>query len=461
MAKTGKNPEEKVAYLTTAPIPRLVKELSLPTMISMLVTSFYNMVDTFFVGQINTQSTAAVGIAFSAMALIQAVSFFFGHGSGNFISRKLGAKEYDEAKRMAATSFFSSLFAGIVIAIVGNICITPICTLLGSTETILPYTVSYLQVIFLGTPFIIGSFVLNNQMRFQGSASVSMIGITAGAVLNVVLDPIFIFGLQMGVAGAAWATTISQIFSFFLLWYLNKKQAGIGVSWKYITLKGYYFYNIFKGGIPSLCRQGIGSVSVAALSIAAGAYGGVHADAAIAAMGVVNRITAFANSALIGFGQGFQPICGTNYGAGKYTRVRQAFFFCLKLGMIVLAALALLGIIFAGPLLQLFRDDPQVIEIGKVALRAQCLTFVLNVWVILCTMMLQTVGMAFKASLVALFRQGLFFLPAIALLPIFLGLFGVQTAQTAADLLGFLVALPMGLKVLQTFRQDAPAAEEK
>ena len=409
--KRAQSPEEKVRHLTTAPIPQLVGELSLPTIISMLVTSFYNMADTFFVGRINTQSTAAVGVAFSAMAFIQAVSFFFGHGSGNYISRCLGAKCYEDAERMAATGFFSSLGIGVVIAVLGNVFIVPLSRML--------------------------------------------IGITAGAVLNVVLDPVLIFGFRMGVAGAAWATSFSQMVSFILLCVLSARTP-IHVRVKRFTPSAHYFSNIFRGGIPSLCRQGIGSVAAVALNVAAGAYGGASADAAIAAMGVVNRVTAFANSALIGFGQGFQPICGTNYGAGKYSRVREAFFYCLKLGAAVLAVFAVVGIVFAQPIMHLFRDDPAVVEIGALALRAQCLTFVLNVWVILCNMMLQTVGMAFKASVVALARQGLFFLPAVALLPLIFGLFGVQTAQTAADFLAFALALPMGLSVLNKFREDAP-----
>ena len=456
MTKTQRTPAEKVRYLTTAPIPRLVGQLSLPTIISMLVTSFYNMADTFFVGQIDTLSTAAVGVAFSAMAFIQAVSFFFGHGSGNFISRCLGAQRYEEAERMAATGFFSAMATGVLIAGLGNLFILPISRALGSTESVLPYTAAYLRIVFLGAPFIIGSFVLNNQMRFQGSASVSMVGITAGAVLNVALDPLLIFGFGMGVEGAAWATSFSQLVSFVLLWVLNERHAPIKVRWRNISLRTAYFADLFRGGIPSLCRQGIGSVAAAALNLAAATWGGASADAAIAALGIVNRITTFANSALIGFGQGFQPICGTNYGAGKYSRVRQAFFFCLRLGAAVLAAFAVVGILFARPLLQLFRNDPAVIGIGTVALRAQCLTFVLNVWVILCTMMLQTVGMAFKASVVALSRQGLFFLPAVALLPLGLGLFGVQIAQTVADLFSFALALPLGLAVLNAFRQDQP-----
>ena len=245
--------EERVRHLTEAPIPGLILELSLPTVISMLVTSLYNMVDTAFVGQLNTQSTAAVGISYSAMALLQAVSFFFGHGSGNYISRKLGAREYDNAERMASTAFFSAVFCGCVLAVLGVVFITPISRLLGSTDTILPYTVQYLRWIFVGAPFIMGSFVLNNQLRFQGSASLAMVGIALGAVLNVALDPLFIFALDLGVAGAALATVISQFVSFAALLVLTQKRAAIPIKWSRFTPKAHYFAAIFNGGVPSLC----------------------------------------------------------------------------------------------------------------------------------------------------------------------------------------------------------------
>lgn len=457
MKTTAMTAEERVRYMTQAPIQRLILEMSVPTVISMLVTSFYNMVDTIFVGQLDTQSTAAVGVAYSAMALLQAVSFFFGHGSGNYISRQLGARNYDTAERMAATGFFSALLTGCVIAVLGVTFITPISRVLGSTETILPYTVAYLRVIFLGAPFLIGSFVLNNQMRFQGSASVSMVGIMAGAVLNVVLDPVLIFGFGMGVAGAAWATSISQFVSFVVLLVLNRRRAAIKVQLRCFTPQAHYFAQIFTGGVPSLCRQGVGSVAAILLNVAAGSYGGAAADAAIAAMGVVNRISMFANSALIGFGQGFQPVCGTNFGAGKRSRVRQAFYFCIRLGGCTVALLSVLGYAFAPQLIRLFRNDPAVVEIGTAALRAQCLTLVLTVWIVLCTMLLQTIGMAGQASLVAAARQGVFLIPVIFILPRFLGLQGVEIAQPAADLLAFALALPVGLSVLRTFRQDTTA----
>ena len=446
---------ERMQYLTTAPIPALIRKMSLPTILSMLVTSFYNLVDTMFVGRIDTQSTAAVGVSFSAMALIQAVSFLFGHGSGNYLSRRLGAGEFDDAERMAATGFFSVLTVGLVMAVLGTAFVKPISVLLGSTPTILPYTVKYLRVIFLGAPFLMGSFVLNNQMRFQGSASVAMFGIVTGAILNIALDPIMIFGLGLGVEGAAIATVLSQAVSFCLLLILNIRRAAIRVRLSKITLRWHYFKNMILGGIPSLCRQGIGSVATILLNFAAKNWGGASADAAIAAMGIVSRITMFAYSALVGFGQGFQPVCGTNYGAGKYRRVREAFFYCVKIGTLMLIVLAVLGVAFAGPLIHLFRDDPEVVRIGTPALRAQALAFPLNVYVIMGTMMLQTIGKAARASIVTLARQGIFFIPAILLLPLALGLTGVQLAQAVADVFSFFLAIPLCRKILTELKTDA------
>lgn len=446
--------DEKVGYLTTEPIPKLICEMSVPTIISMLVSSFYNMVDTMFVGRLNTQSTGAVGIAFAIMALIQAIGFFFGHGSGNYISRKLGAREYEDAEKMAATGFFSALIMGTLLGIAGFLFVKPIAVILGSTDTILPYAQSYLRVIFLGAPFIMGSFVVNNQLRFQGSASLAMVGIVSGAVLNIVLDPLLIFVFDMGIAGAAWATIISQFISFVILVYMDVKNAAIRIRFKNFTPSSYYFRNIFRGGIPSLCRQGIGSVSTLCLNHVAKMYGGDMADAAIAAMSIVSRISMFANSALIGFGQGFQPVCGTNYGAGKYTRVREAFYFSVKMGTIVLLCISVAGFVFAEPLIHIFRDDPEVIPIGVLALRAQCIVFALNAWTIMCNMMLQTIGMALRASIVAAARQGVFFIPLIFIMPAFMGILGVQTAQMAADVLAFALAVPMGLSVLKMLKED-------
>lgn len=451
--------QEKVDYMLSEPVPHLVCQMSVPTVISMLVTSFYNMVDTFFVGKLNTQATAAVGVVFAVMAFIQAFGFFFGHGSGNFISRKLGAGEFEESNRMAAVGFFTAFFTGVIAGALGILFLTPLAKALGSTPTILPYTKDYLRIILMGCPFMMSSLVLNNQLRFQGSASYAMVGIVTGAVLNIVLDPLLIFTFDMEVAGAALATVISQVVSFVILFLMSRKGGNIRIEFKNFKPSWGLYWEMFKGGIPSLCRQGLASVAQICLNHAAGAYGGDFSDAAIAALSIVGRISMFANSALIGFGQGFQPVCGMNYGAKQYSRVREAFRFCVKYAAVFLIVVSVAGIVFAKPLVTLFRkEDEDVIRIGTLALRLQCLVFPLNAWIVMCNMMLQSIGKAAKASLVAAARQGIFFIPLIWILPAFFGLLGVQMCQTWSDACSFLLSLPLGISVLREMKRSEEAA---
>lgn len=442
--------KDNYLYLTTTPVPRLIVSLAVPTIISMLVTSFYNMADTYFVGKINTQSTAAVGIVFSVMSIIQAVGFFFGHGSGNYISRKLGAQETGNAEKMAATGFFWALFMGIFLAVVGLIFLTPLSLALGSTPTILPYTEKYLGIILLGAPFMTASLVLNNQIRFQGNAAYAMVGIVSGAVINVILDPILIFVFDMGISGAALATVISQICSFSLLLYMGRKGGNIRIRFKNFTPSLAFIKEIIGGGTPSLARQGLASVATILLNVAAGAYG----DAAIAGMSIITRIAMFINAFLIGFGQGFQPVCGFNYGAGLYARVRQGFWFCVKVGFIFLLVCALAGMGFAEEIVSLFRKgDPDVIAVGAAALRWQFITFPLGSWIVMSNMMLQTIRKPVKATIISSARQGLFFIPLIFILSHYLGLQGVEMCQAVADLLTFILAIPLTCSVLNEMKR--------
>lgn len=446
---------DKYTLMTTAPVPRLIGSLAVPTIISMLITSFYVMADTYFVGKINTQSTAAVGISFSVMAIIQAFGFFFGHGSGNYISRKLGAREYQSAEKMASTGFFCAFIAGTLITVFGLIFLTPICKALGSTSTILPYSETYLGIILLGAPFMASSLVLNNQMRFQGNAVYAMIGIIVGAVLNIGLDPLLIFVFDMGIAGAGIATLASQICSFIILLYMDRKGENIRIRFSNFTPKLSLLKEILYGGSPSLCRQGLASTATILLNVAAGRYG----DAAIAGMSIVTRICMFINSFVIGFGQGFQPVCGFNYGAGFYTRVRHGFWFCIKLGVIFLSICSIIGYIYAPEIVSWFRkEDAQVIEIGARALRWQLITLPLGTWVILCNMLLQTIRKPVRAVILSSARQGLFFIPFILILPYLLGLQGVEMCQAAADLCSFLLAIPLTIGVLKGMREDHPQA---
>ena len=443
--------QDKFTYMTTAPIPKLVTSLAVPTIISMLITAFYNIADTYFVGKINTQATAAVGIAFSVMAIIQALGFFFGHGSGNYISRKLGAKDTRSAEKMASTGFFCSLIVGVFVMLLGLLFITPLSKALGSTPTILPYTEKYLGIVLLGAPFMAASLVLNNQMRFQGTAVYAMIGITVGAVINIGLDPLLMFTFGLGISGAAIATVTSQICSFLVLWMMEHRGNNIRISWANFTPTPDMLKEIVQGGTPSLFRQGLSSLATICLNHSAGMYG----DAAIAGMSIVTRICAFINSFVIGFGQGFQPVCGFNYGAGIYERVKSGFWFCVRVGSLFLLVCSAIGFIFAPEIIETFRKgDPAVTAIGTNALRWQLVSLPLCAWIVLCNMMLQTIRKPVPATILAASRQGMFFIPLVWILPLFFGLTGVEITPAIADVCSALLAIPLTRKVLLEMKTE-------
>ncbi len=435
--------------MTEAPIGGLICKLAAPCIVSMLVTSFYNMADTFFVGMLKSNSaTGAVGVVFSMMAIIQAIGFFFGHGSGNYISRELGKRNYEEASKMASTGLFSSAVAGILILCFGELFLEELAYALGSTDTILPYAKDYLGAILVGAPWMTASLVLNNLLRFQGSAAYAMIGIVSGAVLNIALDPLMIFVFDMGVAGAGYATIISQFVSFCILLTGYIKSGSAPIHFRKIQFKLFYYKMILNGGLPSLARQGLASLATISINHAAGSFG----DAAIAAMGVVQRITMFGSSAMIGFGQGFQPFCGFNYGAGLYKRVKEGFYFCVKTSFVFLLIVSSLGFAFAPELIALFRDDPEVIEIGSKALRFQCVTFFTHSWVVMSNMMEQVMGKTVPATFLASARQGIFFIPLVLLLPKGLGLIGIQIAQPISDILTLACAVPIQLVIMRNMK---------
>ena len=438
--------EEKFIQMTQPPVERIIVKLAIPCIISMLVTSFYNMADTFFVGMLKSNAaTGAVGVVFSMMAIIQALGFFFGQGSGNYISRMLGRKNYEEASTMAANGFFLALGAGVVLCVFGQIFLEPLANLLGSTPTILPYTKEYLRVILIGAPWMMASLVLNNQLRFQGSAVYSMVGITAGAVLNIVLDPLLIFTFKMGVAGAGWATIISQFVSFLILLAGCAKGSNIHIHFRRIRINGFYIAQIFRGGLPSLARQSLASVATICLNHAAQPYG----DVVIAAMSVVQRIAMFGASAMIGFGQGFQPFCGFNYGAGLYKRVRKGFWFCVKGSFAFLVLVSIAASVFAPQLVALFRDDPEVVAFATAALRFQCISFPFHSWIVMSNMFQQVTGKTASATFMAMARQGVFYIPLVWILTLSLGELGIQMTQAAADLLTVVCGIPLQLYILR------------
>ena len=432
---------EKQLKMTTQPVEKLVLKLAVPTIISMLVTTFYNMADTFFVGKLNnTSATGAVGVVFSLMAIIQAVGFYFGHGSGNYISRKLGEEDVGAAETMSSCGFFYALMGGALISVTGFIFIDPLASLLGATDTIKPYAVEYMRIILFGAPYMCASLVLNNQLRYQGNAVFAMIGLVTGAVLNIGLDPLFIFVFDFGVSGAALATIISQAVGFVILWLGCQKSDNLKIKFKKFTFKPEYFVQIARGGLPSLLRQGLASVATMILNNVVGVYG----DAAVAAMSIVTRITVFLTSATLGFGQGFQPVCGFNYGAKKFDRVKKAFLFSVQVGTVFLLTVAAIMFVLSPHIIALFQsNDEKVIEIGSIVLRCHLCSLPLAATIILANMMYQTIGRVGGATVLAMARQGIFFIPTVLILPIFFGISGIYVTQCVSDVLAFTIAVPL------------------
>lgn len=453
--------EQKIIRMTTAPVHSIIVQLAVPSIISMLITGLYNMVDTFFVGQIGTEATAGVGLIFPMMAIMQAISFFFGQGSGNFISRALGAKNHDEAQIMASTGAVFTLIVSLVILVLGHVFMDGLLFVLGARDSLvdeltISYARDYLSIILMGAPFICLSFVLNNQMRFQGNAVFSMVALAIGAVVNCFLDPLFIFTFGLEVRGAAYATVIGQFISFVFMYIGIVKSDCLKLHFREFCPNGYYIRNIAIGGTPSLFRQTLASVSTLCLNAAAGsAVAAELADTSIAAFSISGKICFFALSMILGFAQGFQPVCGFNYGAKKYDRVLDGYLFCLRFGLVVILVLSVLGFGFSPQLIALFRDDPGVVAIGKIALRCQCVTLPFIVVLTITNIAYQSMGKVFGATLLALARQGLTFIPVVLLLPRVIepALHGVYLSQPVADLLALCIAVPMAVKLFRTLRE--------
>ena len=450
----AKNPQQaQFDKMTRTPIPRLVMGLAVPTILSMLITSIYNLADTFFVGQISTSASGAVGVVSSLMAVIQAVGFMLGHGAGSVISRSLGSGDAPAASRFASTSFFTALGAGAALGVFGIAGLTPLMRLLGSTETILPHARAYAFYILLAAPFMMSSLVMNNILRYEGKASFAMVGLVTGGVLNMALDPVFIFGLGMGAGGAGLATGLSQMVSFGILlsMYLRGKTVS-RLALRFYTRSPRDIATILTTGLPSFGRQGLASFASMMLNVAARPYG----DAAVAAMSIVSRIFQFLLSVALGVGQGFQPVASYNYGARKFHRVRQACLFTIGASFVLMTALAAACYANGEALVRLFRDDGAVTAIALPAFRWQCAATLLQPVLVCGNMLFQSVGKAGRATFLSCCRQGIFFIPLILTLPRAFGLAGVQYSQPIADVLSFVVAVPFMAQFLAELdRMDA------
>ena len=447
--------EAKFIRLTTQPLFSLLCVLSAPAIVSMLITAIYNAADSYFVSKINDSAVGSIGVIFSFMAIIQAVGFMCGHGAGNFMSRELGKKNYGDSGKIAVTGAVIAFAIGAVLSVSGLCFLDRLAMFLGSTETILPYARDYLRYILIAAPFQTAALTLNNELRFQGNARQGMIGIGFGALLNMGLDPVLISVAGLGVSGAGISTMVSQIVSFGLLVFFTFRGGNMPMKLNRLSLKKRYIKEIFLGGIPSFGRQVIGSVATILLNYSLKPYG----DNAIAAMAVVAKVSMLLLSIVIGLGQGFQPVCGMNYGAKKYDRVLKAFYITTASATAVLAAGAAFGFFFASPIVSLFASEEATVEIGARALLYQLIPAVISAFYLIGSMMLQNLGKSLRATVMAVSRQGIVYMPLILILPKLFGLTGALIAQPISDVISFLIGVPMvaaqikELKALQNERQ--------
>ena len=441
--------------MTETPIPKLVLTLGIPTTISMLVTNIYNMADTFFVGTLGTSASGATGVVFGLMGIIQAFGFMLGHGAGSNISRRLGSREVDKARMYAATSFYASLGAGLLILLLGFCFQDPLLRLLGSTDSILPYARDYSTWILLAAPAMAGSCVMNNILRYEGKATFAMCGLVSGGLLNILGDYLLIQVFSLGISGAGISTAVSQYISagILLVPFVTKKVQS-RVTPRFVSHRFGDLLTILITGLPSMMRQGLGSISTMVLNGCAGPYG----DAAIAAMSIVSRVMNFLFCIGLGVGQGFQPVSAFNYGAKKYSRTKDAALFTCFFSMVVLAVAAAFGWVFAGPIVTLFREDPDVIAIGTFALQAHCIALCFLPISVCGNMLFQSIGKSGRATFLASSRSGLFFIPIVLLLNWCMGLTGLQIAQAVADILSALVTLPLVWSFLRHLPPDGAEA---
>ncbi len=429
--------------MTQTPVARLVLSLSLPAVVANLMTSIYNMADAYFVSSLGDAAVGAVGIVYSLQSIIQAVGFGIAMGSSSLISRNLGAKKNDEANKYASSSFYMAMLCGAIIMAICFIDLDGMLTLFGSTDTILPHAISYSTVILLAAPFSCALYVINQSLRGEGKATFSMISMLVGGIVNIILDPIFIFNCNMGIMGAALATSISQLinFSISMIFYISGKSI-ISLSPKNISRSPRDYFLVFKTGAPTVLRQGLGSLSTTLLNVGVKPFG----DAAIAAVSLANKIYMLLRGIILGVGQGYQPVAGFNFGAKRNERVKKAFTVTCIMGSIIATSAAVLLAIFPAEIMSFFRDNsPEAVRIGSKMLRFLAVSLPFLAYSSYVNMTYQCLGFVKGASFLASCRQGVFFIPLILLLPLAWGLDGIIATQAVADLITFAISIPFHL----------------
>lgn len=424
--------------MTETPVSKLIITLGIPTTVSMLVTSIYNMADTYFVGELGESQQAATGILFTLQAIIQAIAFMLGQGSGTLVSKALADKNKTEASEYVSTAFFSGISAGTLLTVFGIIFITPFMRFLGSTETILPYAKDYGFWVLAAAPFMVGSFILNNNLRYEGKSFYAMIGIMSGGILNILGDYLLIRVAALGVYGAGLSTAVSQVISFLLLLIFHYRTAQSTISIKYISKRISVLLLISKVGFPALIRQGLTSISGGLLNNLTKPFG----DAAIAAMSVVNRYSMLVMCVGLGVGQGFQPVAAFNYSAKRCDRVKKGLIFTMIAGFMLVGIMVIPGLTVPEFIISLFQKSEEVQVIGSFALRCSSIGALFMPLSIPVNMLYQSIRKAGISSFLSMMRSGLMLIPTLIITTTLWGLTGIQISQPVADICTGLISIP-------------------
>ena len=444
--------EQRRQYILTAPLMPLLVKMAVPTVIGMLVMILYNLTDTFFIAMLGNKSmTAAIGIAFSFISVIQAIGFWLGYGSGNAMSRSLGEGKYNEAESFASMAAVTAVFIGVILAVISSIFLSPLSLFIGgaASDNLYIFTKEYLKVIVISIPFMLFSLVIYNQLRLCGNVGDGMKGLLSGMIVNIVLDPVFMFGLKMGFIGAAYATLTGQIIGSLVLFRLIRKNGNIPISFKKVKFTKDNIYHILIGGLPNFARQGITSLSMVLLNIAASGFG----EDVVAAITVSSRISAVAYMIVIGWGQGFQPVCAMNYGAKQYDRVRLAMKI-FSIGGLVLAAIFWIpSLLLSSQILSLFGVEANIIAQGVGNFRLFYSVFILYGVMVMTVTFFQSIGNGKKAGIIVMMRQLFLFVPAMILLPMVFGVKAVWFTQPLVDFTMIVIGIAMMINELKNMEQ--------
>ena len=457
MKKGTQSQEQRRLMMLNEPVSRVIPKMAIPTIIAFLINSIYSLADTYFVSSLGTNATAAVSVNSSLDQLIMMCGSMLALGANSYIARLLGAGDDKKASRVLSTAFFLAVGLGLTLTVFGSIFMLPMVRMLGATPTCEQYSVDYATYVLMAAPFMAANFVMNQCLRSEGSATLSMVGMGIGGILNCFLDPIFIFGFNMGVAGASLATALSKLISFSILIYpYLAKRSLLTLSIRNFQFNRDIIGNVVSVGSSSMFRTGLAVVAGILLNDLAGNI----SDSVLAGIGVCTKIMMFPFSIILGFGNGFQPVAGFNWGAKRFDRVRQSFRFSAWVALIGGAAMAALIAIFADPIIVLFAgSDPEMREIGRLAIVLQCVALPVHAWVAVVNMMCSGLGNAGGAMLLATARQGSCFLPILYPLAIFFGAYGIAAVQALADVLTLVLAIPLMFYMMKKIRRAEEALQ--